>query len=404
MKNPSIKNLPSIKIGSIVSVASHPFLPFNETEVSLCQPKILAYNRSTPPLMVVVEKRFSKYHDEISGEKETNSYRCIYYSSKKENYEEYWFTDKELKLIASPPDSNYEYEEEKSLKELRKYWIGKSVILTSVDLELGKQQLYQNGNEDSAFFKQKSLLDFLPPLSTVIQVSKEDQSQKYDKKSGKLVFKKGGILVKLRWLKGDSLKFSEEVLPLIAFKEVEEFSLPSHISKDKIYSYPLESPWSLEEMPSIRLKALPVSFHDVIFQHYRYRLRFKNVFNGEWLLEDQSIAIDELPVTLPLLHSIRFKRKLNKESYNGDWENKWYKIAYVDKNQRYTERVIYVRKVLTAENNEKLPIVISANCLLRKGKMRLFQVENILYSQELEKSFEEIFVQRKEEPQNIPLS
>lgn len=388
-KNQREQSKAEIRLGSIVATAAHPF--FKE-DAKLTVPKITAWNGFTPPLMVVIEERKSRKFNETTGEKEGHAYKCIYFSNKKENYEEYWFKKRELKLIESVENNGTV---EKTLSVLKKEWIGRSVILKTVDLELRKKQLYQDGSENILGFKQRSMVDFLPPLSTVIQVARVEQHKKHDEKTGDLIFKKGDVLVKLRWFNGKSLKYSEQEIPLQAIKEVESFEEIT-FEEEHIYIKELKKPLSLEDNRSIQVKAIPISFHDVIFQHYHYQYRFKNRFNDSWEIgsdfERENLKancsdFDSSFDKVNILDPSKYQEK--------SWNDNWYKIAYLGLNNRFTQRIIFIKSVISSYNEEEektVPIMIEANCLLRNGKIRHFKVKRILKSKKVSDEFKVSFL------------
>lgn len=385
----------TIKLGSIVTTLAHPyFLPTTADNGSLYNPKITAYNKSTPPLMVVIEKRYGRKFNEATGQIEPSSYKCIYYSIKKGNYEEYWFHSYELKMIGQPQESFLDKSEDESLKQLKKHLIGKSAILSSVDLELAKKVLYQQENENNTYFQQKPLLDFLPPVSTIIQVSRVEQSKKHDDKTGKPIYKKGTILVKLRWFNSKTLKYSEEEIPLIGLKKAESFPEENNFETGRNYILRLENNWSLEYNDEISIKAIPLSLHDIVFQHYRYQFRFKNLLDNTWFFNEKNeVNLKEISLSDFNPSFDNSNPLYNDKSNARGWKGNWYKINYLDKNHTYTQRIIYVKEVVFAKE-EDLPVLIIANCLLRKGRVRHFRTEAIINSQEVSEEFEKLFIEK----------
>lgn len=399
MTNLQKSNMQSIKLGSLVTTLAHPyFLITSEENESLDNPKITAYDKSTPPLMVITEKRGGRKYNVETGVKEPSSYKCIYYSNKKGNYEEYWFQFYELKTIAQTQSCfSDKIEGGKSLKELKKNLIGQSVVLSTVALELDKKVLIQQGDENSNFFQQKSLLDFLPPVSTIIQVSTVEQPKRHDDKTGKPIFNKGEVLVKLRWFNSKTLKYSEEEVPLLALKKAESLPKVNNYEPGKTYIHNLDNNLGLEDNTEISIKAIPFTFQDIVFQHYRYLYRFKNLLDNTWFFDKEGKVSLKENNLMDFNSSFDNSNPLDPAISNtNDWERNWYKIGYLDKNYTYTQRIIYVTEIVcTKSKKENIPVLIVANCLLRKGKVRHFRLEGIINSQNVSEDFKELFILEK---------
>src|SRR5690606_10755436 len=130
---------------------------------------ITAYNHFTPPLMVVVEKKYSStnYNSETGDRENNEQCKCIYYCTQTGVLVENWFKTNQLRLIQQGNLDFYTKFKDKSILELNEL-IGWQTILSTVDLELGKKQAWFDENTTNKKLKSKTLLDFLPPLGTII--------------------------------------------------------------------------------------------------------------------------------------------------------------------------------------------------------------------------------------------
>ena len=386
-------------LGSIVSTYAHPY-QLDKTNVI-----ITAYNHFTPPLMVVVEKKYSStnYHPE-TGDKEYNEQcKCIYYCTQTGVLEENWFKTNQLRLIHEGNLGFYKDHKDKSILELNKL-IGQKAILTSVDLELGKKQAWFDENTTNKKFKSKTLLDFLPPLGTIIAVEVVQDSKKFDEKKGNTLFRKSKCRVKIRWWNNHTSKFSEEYFPMVALKLICEEDLEI-ISYTNSY---LQKPTTITlEDSTISIKSTPYKLEEIIWKHYYYVYKYRNLFTNEiiHLKKDKTESITEIididPKTLEIIFSNVEQNNFPALNYFQDKpdekKNKWFKIDYLDKMNRFTQRIIHLKEIReekqfspSLETQKKLTII--GNCLLRNGKIRHFNVSRILKYKEMPNEFVEGFI------------
>lgn len=387
-----VKKVESINLGSIVALNSHPFGP-NQTEV-----KIAAYNHLTPPLMVVIEKKKGASYSAETGEKEKNSYKCLFYATVAGTFEEHWFRWDQIKLIESIENAFFTERKDKNLSTLKKELVGKSATLTTVDFELQKKQVYSASSEGSQNLKERNLLDFLPPVGTIISVSLNEVYNKYHEKTGKRILYKNRILVKLRWFNNKTSKFSEQDVPLCSLMEIEPHTI-KEFKKDQVYLFKKELP--MEGNDHFKINIIPIRFHDIIFSHHYYDYRFKNLFTGEITsVEQKEIgSIIPVPPTLKDLFEIGFAESKDspanyfKDEDEAEWKNKWFEIKYLARNGRYTQRIIYVNEVLKLEiEKSKEEKALKANCLLRGGAIRNFRLKGIIGYRKMPQEFNNVFV------------
>lgn len=386
-------------LGSIVSSYAHPY-QLGKTNIV-----ITAYDHFTPPLMVVVEKKYSNTNYNIeTGQKENHEQcKCIYYCTQTGGLVENWFKTNQLRLIHDGNLDFYKEHKDKSILELNKL-IGQNTILTSVDLELGKKQAWFDENTTNKKLKSKTLLDFLPPLGTIIAFEFVEDSKKFDEKKGNTLYRKSKLRVKIRWWNNHTSKFSEEYFPMVALKLINVKDLEI-ISYKRNY---LQKPSTITlEDSTISTKITPYKLEEIFWKHYYYLYKYRNLFTNEIITlkknEAQSIGeIENLnPNTLEIIFSNVEQNIIPSLNYFQDKpdekKNKWFKIDYIDKMNRFTQRIIYVKEIKeeeqfspSLETQKKLTII--GNCLLRNGKIRHFNVSRILKYQEMPDEFVEGFL------------
>lgn len=380
---------PTISLGSIVTTHAHPF-HFQQTT-----PLVTTYANLTPPLMIVVEVKKGRKYDAETGEKEVHTYKCIYYSTKGGQFVECWFRKHELKLIATP-DSTINDEKKETLAALKKKYLGTAVTLKSVDLELGKKNIWTNSTETKTNWKQNNLLDFLPPLATVIDVKYLEHPHKHDEKDGLPIHEKSTVVYKIRWMNNTTSKFSEEELPGSALRLVQAELTLEPYEVGSVYLY--QELINLEDRPNLGLKKTPVTYERVVWKHYYYVYYFRNVFTNQTIslrsknLKKISKIVDTSPTDVHnILFSLDFKENSGILEFPDKSlvENKWFEIQYLDRANRFTKRIIFITTVEEMGDSEDKPkvLILKANCLLREGKIRHFNADRILRYRELPEVF-----------------
>jgi len=288
------------------------------------------------------------------------------------------------------------------LEDLKKKFLGKMMILRSVDLELGKKKIWSDDDEKQKM-KTNNLLDYLPPLGSVIDVKYNDDPQKFDEKNGKPIHKKSKVLIKLRWLNNITSKYSEEYIAFDALKFV--YNNLINFSSNKYYFHAVKI--YLEEITDKKIVKSPLKIKDILWKHYFYIYRFTDQFSGEiktFSSEKEMLKISEAgkeaakDIQKSLDHKeFKYKGILDffKTIRKADFEKKWFEIQYSDKNEKYTKRIIYINELIvekTTIDPMKETRLLKANCLLRNGSIRHFNVARIRSYRELPKEFIETFV------------
>lgn len=377
-----------IPIGAIVANLAHPYSADNTNVL------ITAYAHFTPPLMIVIEKNYGviKYN-QITGDQENNdSYRCLYYLSISGGFESQWFKRRELKKISGGSLDLFNSVKDKSIDKLKKELLGKMAILTNVDLELDKKKIWTDNEAGISKEKINNLLDYLPPIGSIIDVKFNEDHQKYNEKNGKIIHRKSKVLAKLRWLNNITSKYSEDYIPLVALKIIDRQLELHNYSKNLTYLY--NDPIILEES-AITVSKTPLVLESIIWKHYFYIYRFQNLFTKQL----QDVYYDEALDIADLRHIVNnspfLYDPINKftETLDEQLEDKWFEIQYSDRNERFTQRFIRIIEIFRdVKEDGSGGSFIKANCLLRNGKIRHFRIERIKGYKEVHDDFVKVFI------------
>lgn len=380
-----------LSIGTIVSVKNH---PYNQMNTGV---KISAYNRTTPPLMIIIETHYGTKYSPADGNREDkDSFRCMYYSTVTGGFELNWFKRREIKTIKTIDSSLVSEYKDKTIEFIKKSLLGKTAILISVDLELGKVKILHSQNGPNRRAQERNLLDYLPPVGSIIDVKLNEDYQKYNEKNGKPIFLKAKILVKLRWLNGLTSKFSEDYVPLSALKIVEV----NYQQYDNLLCYPFSSPMPLEENKNVKLNVQPLMLKDVVWKHYYYEYRFASLIsNNTIIIKGSDLEKLQEPIDPNgVIYSGSFEDKGILAFFDAanriNFEGSWFEIEYSDKNEKYTKRVVYIQEIQEEElgSDAKSNLILKANCLLRDGKIRHFRIDRIKSYRKMPDEFVKTFV------------
>jgi hypothetical protein len=390
--------MPTIKIGDILTLKNHPYANGN-TEV-----KISALALMTPPLLVVTEiLNNSKEFDTETGEKKTKQIKCIFYSHKTHKFESYWFNPDQLKVIIKKVDVDgtaitldeksgeintgdesdlnsigIKTPKNTSLSRLKKDYLNRQVILKSCDYELGKQKSTFEKNENKSSQKINAHLDFVPPVLTVIDVKPNDEKTTYNLKTGNQKKIRSFFMLKCKWYNPSSGAFSEDFLPIDAMNLIhEDFSIDSvknFILDKKLLRLNLDQPIELES--KVKINHTYIQGIDLIFNHYKYKLKYFDFFKNCYSEIDLSKV--DLKRTHTSFDNIILEKvpeyKKDKQDFTSvkDYEfdkGQYYRITYSDVLGMVTRRVIFVKEYI----KEKIVI---ADCLLRNGEERHFRIKD----------------------------
>ena len=377
-----------IPIGTIVANLAHPYSADNTSVL------ITTYAHFTPPLMIVIEKNYGAIkYNQITGDKEDNdSYRCLYYLSINGSFESQWFKRRELKKISGGSLDLLNSAKDKGIDTLKKELLGNMAILTNVDLELDKKKIWSDNEGGILKEKVNNLLDYLPPLASIIDVKLNDDHQKYNEKNGKIIHRKSKVLVKLRWLNNITSKYSEDYIPLAALKIIDKQLELHNYTKGLTYLY--SDPIILEES-GITVSKAPLVLESIIWKHYFYVYRFQNLFTNQLQDVHYDEALDKVDLRHIINNSSFLNDSVNKFTKTSDenFKDRWFEIQYSDRNDRFTQRFIRIIEIFKdgkEEGNERS--FIKANCLLRNGKIRHFRIERIKGYKEVHEDFVKTFI------------
>ncbi|TWR27528.1 WYL domain-containing protein [Mucilaginibacter pallidiroseus] len=190
--------MPKFIIGNTVVLQSHPFQE-NITSIIISGEFLMI-----PPIMIVTE---IINHDDDPEPKPVNKYKCIWFSSKRNQFVESNLLEGDLRLI------NLKEIEEEELQ------LGSLVALKTLPVELGKErsflhsELLQNSTKKTN--TSSGLLTFVSPVMSVIEIVKHND-EKDSKVSSDIKRKKiyPENLVKCKWFDAAGEKFSEYLLPI----------------------------------------------------------------------------------------------------------------------------------------------------------------------------------------------
>lgn len=381
-------------LNDIVALKSHPY------QAEYFEPKIGAYARFTPPLMIVIEILNKTTHDTSTGVRDSNQYKCLFYSSKEGKFEKLWFKGDELKYIGTYEKENYKIESF-NINEWKTKLIGKDVVLQTVDLELGKKKTFLDTVDNRSKMKVSNLLDYLPPVASILDVKYEDDHTKYNEKNGKVKSIKFDFHVKIKWLNNESGKFSEDTLPLGCLRLVSFNEDTVFYKRKKTYMFLLQDKKRLEDNEFLYFKAIPLYLASVTFNHYHYVYDTINLFTKKRKTLQREFPVNsyiDLEGLLNAGNDLGDRSKIQEHFVEEkDIKNKWYSIRYIDRNGLRTERIVYVQDLLPkldALPDEEIKPTLKCNCLLRGGLVRNFVVQRIEGCVQLPEEFETIFFER----------
>lgn len=208
---PETDLLKTVNIGDVVALKSHPYFR-NLTNI-----KVSGEPLHLSPLMVVTEIFLGKMK---AGEEPVFRCKCLWFSSKMQTFEHAWIKLIDLKIVSV----KREYIVPNLLSP------GELVTLRSMDLELSKLKSSLNFNDTRSSIPNgdtvmSALLSFLSPTLHVIDLKKHNSKlQIHDKNTGEIIRMVPEWDVKCFWYNALKNTFSEVVLPIEAFKFVNEMS------------------------------------------------------------------------------------------------------------------------------------------------------------------------------------
>ena len=389
--------------------------------------KISGNPEYTSPIFNVFEERSAK-HDIETGKHLGKLLHGMYYDTKNGKFIRKWISsslmnpisnvvenDAFLELITFPPQTKL-----KEIEEIFKdTYLNKKVALHSVDIELNKKKINRS-NSSSGALVETNHLDFLPPIMHVIGYKYTDDKKKYCDETGKLK-----IEFKCKWYNHVTKSYSEEFIPyeiLFLIKPISNEQLTISIineiiNSNKLFQHPIKEKFQLEGIEQIVIDYQIIEPKEIIFNHYFHSIRALD------LLSQKDFNVDQITHLIPIDDNViwgqsypSYKNNKKQNIYDCSFvKGEYLYIRYKDQFERITNRIIRVSELLiyatnldeyvdcdldlngegfTEINDEKwgqlqnhkkelladenISIMIKANCLLRKGKIRYFRLNGIL--------------------------
>lgn len=379
-------------IGDFVCLKNHPYFDDN------LKIKIAANADMTPPIMIISEILDKDEYDNLTGEKSESQLRCYYYSTKEGKYFDKWIKINQVKKL-SPIETNlnnneFDNIEDYDLDYLKKTYKDKLVCLKNVDLELNKKKIFIDSSDGIRTNKENNHLDFLPPVMTIVDIVKNKEEKKFSSTKSKSLEKDiPKYFFKCKWYNSKTSSYSEELLPSNILGIVNNQKgfiqiINIAIEKKSYIVLKLKNPFILEENNN-EIENTIIKPVELIFNHYYYKLNAtdyskqkivsyalndiyfnkNDIFYSTYII-DRSLIFGQ---TFP-----RYKTKFEPITDSTFVEKEYYLISYRDKLNRITQRIIKVimKEPYTDPNNDE-HIFIVANCLLRHGHIRHFNINQI---------------------------
>ncbi|WP_116789438.1 hypothetical protein [Flavobacterium psychrotrophum] len=340
--------------GGLAAYNSHPYYK-NETSY-----KITAYADYTPPILIIIESKISKY-DADTGLSLGQSVYCAYYNSNNGKLESKWINGNLLNPLIAKPSifiEDIKFKDNITQKEveivIKTIYLNKKVALKSLDLELKKVKAHRSFEKDK--FIETNHLEFLPPIMTIIGHRFPDEKKKFCEDTGRLK-----IDFKCKWYNSASKSFSEEFLPyqvLQLVKETSELFGPDILSDLKIVIesnklikinvkdkdvFRLEGRDPLIEIASTILEPTDIYFkhYHYIFQSFNYVSQNKQITKLNRVFETKEQG-DVFGASYPSYNNGSRKRVIDCHFNEGQY----YLIQYKDQFDRITKRIIKVIDLL----------------------------------------------------------
>lgn len=382
----------NIRLGDIYSLKNHPYT------AELNNIKIAGLATMTPPILVVSEiLNTPKQHDTETGLVKSGQVKCIFYSHKTHKFENLWFNMTDIKLIEE--NKTVENRDDKIneeivtknvilnkfakatiIEEVKKLFLNKQVLLKSCDLELGKLKSTFSQSEYKPSDKITAHLDFLPPVMTVIDVKVNDEKVLFNPKSGNQKKIISFYLLKCKWYNSSTSSFSEDFIPVEAVQKVKIDDIKTieiAIKNKNIFRYDLTKNDKIMVNESGKaLTHVYIQPLELIFNHYKYQLKYYDIFRDQYSKMDLSNIIlgeDNMTIQDLIIGKIpEYSKDLEDYSKVKDYIFKtdiFYRIIYRDLQGNTTKRIIYVKEFIQNK-------VIIADCLLRKGEERHFRIDD----------------------------
>lgn len=346
--------------GQLATYNSHPYY---KKQISF---KITAYAEYTPPIVIIIESKVSKY-DTDTGESLGQSVHCTYYNTKSGKLESKWVNGNLLNPISAKNNNTFleeiKFEENITQKQIetviKATYFNKKVALKSLDIELEKVKAHRSLEKDK--FIETNHLEFLPPIMTIIGHRFPDDKKRFCEETGRLK-----VDFKCKWYNSASKSFSEEFIPYQVLQLVKETSelfgtdilsdLQSVIESNQLIKLDLKDKdtFLLEgSEPPVEITSTILEPTDIYFKHYHYIFQaFNHVSQKKQIIKLNKIFetkehSDVFGVSYPGYSNGFMNRVADCRFEDG----RYYIIQYSDQFQRNTKRIIKVADLIVYINN-----------------------------------------------------
>lgn len=378
-------------LGELVTLRYHPYLK-NTKEIY-----IMADATMIPPVMVVTEILYLKTEVDITLEStEPQQIKCEFYSHKSHKYEINWFLPSQIKSIdnfVTNATSTNKMEDyilsgtEKNINVILKTW---KIEIVKKKISLSETLLNKDNKTISAN------LNFLPPVMTIIKLEKNNKvsTSKKPIKSNRIV---PPYLIKCKWFnpKTDSLsegEFTPESLDFISNNDEVVNFIHENILAHKFLKF--NNPNLIYNNGETLGKPLRISYNHCYYElEYLDYLTNKNHSIDLTNFTKSSFKIISNPILkfAPAFSEVHIGLTPTEFIENNILSTpntileKYFKIGYIDRNDKYSVRTITNCKFfyngnstdIGSANENKMERFILAKCLKRNGEERYFRFQNI---------------------------
>lgn len=370
----------TFKLGDIVALSSHPFLPSQHDILIGGEPQLIS------PLMIIIEiirDSQSLCDENIDNQIQVKwgapaQCKCMWYSSKSFQFEEAWLASKLLKKIK---DGAFPFKENSGSCKYSHLQIGESVTLSTAKLELKKLKIsykHEGGKEKTSL---NPLLSFVSPIMQIIGTAKhESKETSFDSKKGSKKKEVSELLIKCKWFNPSSEKMSEKLIPIEALTLIPQadeenlIKISAFIESKKFIKIKYGNLETIIKPQSIKCT------HGLYYLlGYDYLLNTTKEFkiNDKLELPESEITLYSIKVpdfNTDNLKIDKFDVQLKNVINKARQEKKFIRIKYADRNGNVTFRTIMNFKIESVDNDTYLV----GKCLLRNSE-RYFLFERIQF-------------------------
>lgn len=383
-------------LGELVTLKHHPYFD------SIVDIYISADSTMIPPIMVITEILESIIDEDNKSElqKQEVQIKCMFYSHKTHKYEENWFLPDQVKIISDSHSHLFKFNEITNEADVvADGIIHKNVILKTWKIELVKKKISLNDTSSNGRINKTitANLNFLPPVMTVLRITKNIKSKIIEKKPIRRERKESLFLYTCRWFnpKTNSFsegKFSPDSLELVENDEKIVSMFDNFISNGTIFKF--NNPNIIINNGNTIGKASKITYNHCYyeleyFDFIKNRLEKINLINFK--LADFELVIkpvlkfapsfSEIHVGLSVVDFIH-EEIIKKPTLS---EKRIFRIKYIDRSENLTVRVItcctchYIENPLDSKRNkiDNRENYLKAKCFIRNEDFRYFRFEGI---------------------------